>query len=88
MVYHPWMVRIEVLCFAAARDATGVPTVRLELGTGATVEATIASLVERHPGLRRLVPALRYAVNEEFVPVTQELRDGDVLALIPPVSGG
>ena len=29
-----------------------------------------------------------YAVNAEYVSADQPLRDGDELALIPPVSGG
>jgi len=31
---------------------------------------------------------LLYAVNREYAPADQELADGDVVALIPPVSGG
>jgi molybdopterin converting factor small subunit len=32
--------------------------------------------------------ALRLAVNDEFVPGKTPLREGDRLALLPPVSGG
>jgi molybdopterin synthase catalytic subunit/molybdopterin converting factor small subunit len=31
---------------------------------------------------------LLYAVNKEYAPADQKLADGDVVALIPPVSGG
>jgi molybdopterin converting factor small subunit len=31
---------------------------------------------------------LRYAVNEEYVGEAQVLKDGDEVALIPPVAGG
>jgi molybdopterin converting factor small subunit len=31
---------------------------------------------------------LSFAVNEEIVDRTRSLRDGDRLALLPPVSGG
>jgi molybdopterin converting factor small subunit len=31
---------------------------------------------------------LRYAVNAELVPAMTPLRDGDEVALLPPVSGG
>ena len=82
------MVRIQVLCFAAARDAVEAARVELDLQDGATVESGIAGLADRHPRLRAMLPTLRYAVNEEFAPASQPLRDGDVLALIPPVSGG
>jgi molybdopterin synthase catalytic subunit len=81
-------VRITVLCFAAARDATGEATLSLELETGARVADAGAILVARHPRLALAVPVLRFAVAEEFVTPEHVLRDGDTLALLPPVSGG
>jgi molybdopterin synthase sulfur carrier subunit len=87
MVYHAG-VRIEVLCFAAARDAVGAPRLEIELGAGSTVESALAALVARHPALRPLVPRLRCAVNEEFATGARALQEGDTLAVIPPVSGG
>jgi len=82
------MARIEVLCFAIARDAVGTSQFELELRDGATVGTVMASLVERHPALRPLLDRMRYAVNQDFAPPTRALIDGDTLALIPPVSGG
>lgn len=60
----------------------------LTLGHGATVAQALEALAQLHPPLRELLPALRVAVNQEFAALAQELRDGDELALIPPVSGG
>jgi molybdopterin converting factor subunit 1 len=82
------MMRIEVLCFAIARDAVGAAQLELELATATTVGAVAAALAENHPALRPLLDRMRYAINEEFVPPTRALADGDTLALIPPVSGG
>ena len=87
MVYHVTM-RIEVLCFAAARDALGAPRLEIELGDGATVNDAAAALVERSPALAALAPGLRFAVNEEFASPGRALHDRDTLALVPPVSGG
>ncbi len=39
-------------------------------------------------GLGEEPPGLLYAVNREYADRDQELRDGDEVALIPPVSGG
>ena len=84
----PCGVRIEVLCFAAARDAVGEATLSLELESGACVADARSVLVARHPALMRAVPALRFAVNEAFVTTDHVLQEGDTLALLPPVSGG
>jgi molybdopterin converting factor subunit 1 len=81
-------MRIDVLCFAMVREVVGQPNVRLELADGATPETVAAALVAMHPGLRPLLPTVRYAVNEEFAAPTCPLRDGDRVALVPPVSGG
>ena len=66
----------------------GSPPGRLELPAGATAETAAAALAALHPGLLPLLPRVRFAVNEEFSPGATTLREGDRLALIPPVSGG
>jgi molybdopterin converting factor small subunit len=40
------------------------------------------------PKLNQSPSKIAYAVNEQFVSQDTPLQDGDVLALIPPVSGG
>jgi molybdopterin converting factor small subunit len=77
-----------VLCFASARDAVGAASTGLELGAEATVADALALLAELHPALRSLLPALRVAMDEEFVTGATALQDGATIALLPPVSGG
>jgi len=81
-------MRIEVLCFAMVREIVGQPSWPLELPAGATAETAAAAIAALHPGLLPLLPRVRFAVNEEFSPGATALREGDRLALIPPVSGG
>jgi molybdopterin converting factor subunit 1 len=81
-------MRIDVLCFAMVREVVGQPELRLELDEGATAQTAAAALAALHPGLCPLLPNVRFAVNEEFTAASSALRDGDRLALIPPVSGG
>ena len=81
-------MRIEILYFAAAREAAGVPGETLEIADDATVDALRATLDARHPGLSRVSRTARFAVGERFAPASQRLASGDVVALLPPVSGG
>jgi molybdopterin synthase catalytic subunit len=81
-------VNLRVLYFAVVRERLGRDGDSLELPAGATVAALLDELERRHPGLSALRPALKVAVNEEFVAPTHSLSDGDEVALIPPVSGG
>lgn len=80
-------VRLEVLFFAAAREAVGAASVRLALPAATTVDALATALRARYPGLAA-VGAVRFAVGERFADGATVLSDGDVVALIPPVSGG
>ncbi|HZM17265.1 MAG TPA: molybdopterin converting factor subunit 1 [Candidatus Krumholzibacteria bacterium] len=81
-------MHIEVLFFAAARDAARKPSASLTLPAGTTAGSALGLLLEQEPALRGLQASLRLAVNEEFVDSARVLREGDCLALIPPVSGG
>lgn len=83
---------VEVLYFAALRDLSGVSGERVTLETPAegalSVAALLSALEARHERLRGRLQAVRVAVNEEFTELSTELRGGEVVALIPPVSGG
>ena len=81
-------MRIDVFCFASLREALGTPRLALDLPEGASVEVALAALAERHAAVRPALASLRCAVGEEFVVREHVLRDGDTLALLPPVSGG
>lgn len=81
-------MRIRVLYFAAARERAGLDREAVELAAGATLAELARELSDRHPRLGALLPRLRFAVNEEFAPDSAALKDGDEVALIPPVAGG
>jgi molybdopterin converting factor small subunit len=69
--------------FARYRDRLGFDQLELELPE----PATLAALLE-HPRLAGLPPDALFAVNQAFVGRDAALRDGDEVALMPPVSGG
>jgi len=81
-------VKVKVRLFAALRELVGEREVTLELSEGATVGDLRDRLVEEHPIIGTLLPTLVWAVNEEYVASDQQVRDGDEVALIPPISGG
>ncbi len=58
------------------------------LPEGATVAVLRETLGAQHPVVEALLPTLVCAIDEEYVDSSQVLRDGDRVALIPPVSGG
>ncbi|MFO0972280.1 MAG: MoaD/ThiS family protein [Phycisphaerae bacterium] len=80
-------VRISVMAFGPAADALGGGEQSLSLEAGATVAQLVARLIRERPALGG-VAGLRFAVNRSFATGDRPLADGDVVALIPPVSGG
>lgn len=81
-------VRIQVLYFAVFRERLGREDETLELADGARVRDALAALAAKHETIAALRTRFRVAVNQDFTDEDRELRDGDELALIPPVAGG
>jgi molybdopterin synthase sulfur carrier subunit len=80
---------VSVLYFAALRDLAGVAEEMVCLpAPPIEVSALLSQLESEHQALRGRLGSVRVAVNEEFAPVSTLLRGGEVVALIPPVSGG
>lgn len=79
---------VRVLMFASLAQRMGARELALGLAEGATVADAMRELSSRTPSFAQVEPTIAAAVNMEYVPRTRPLRDGDELALIPPVSGG
>jgi molybdopterin converting factor subunit 1 len=80
---------VTVLYFAAIRDLRGAPEARLELEDDVRTIADLSSHIERtEPGLAGRLASVRFAINETFVSSDAPISNGDVIAVIPPVSGG
>ncbi len=80
---------LRILFFAAARDAAGgISEAELSLPDDPTVGGLRAALGDRWPRLGEILPRCRLAVNEAFAAEGDPLRDGDEVAIIPPVAGG
>ena len=74
--------------FAVVREAAGVAAVTLNLPAGATVADARDELLRLLPALSPHLGRCAYAVNQSYAAPDAPLRDGDELAVIPPVSGG
>jgi molybdopterin converting factor subunit 1 len=88
MSRFPGTINVQVLFFAAHREALGVSRADIELMDGATVRDLYRRLEEQHPQLGNLREYTSYAVNREMVDSSMVLHAGDEVALLQPVSGG
>ncbi len=80
-------MRVEVRCFASLRELAQDRS-DLELPAGASVADAWAAMADAHPGLRPHRPYVRAACNGAYAAWEDVLTDGDVIAFLPPVSGG
>lgn len=74
-------MRIRILAFGILKDFIPESST-VELPDGARV----ADLLQRYE--QRVFRSAAVAVNQEYAPLDHALREGDEVALLPPVSGG
>jgi molybdopterin converting factor subunit 1 len=81
--YAVWM-RVRMLYFGVLKDVFGREGEELELAEGATV----ADLLRGFRGREGFLDSIAVAVNREYAKGEDVLKEGDEVALLPPVSGG
>jgi len=77
---------IRVRVFAMLRERLGRTELVREVGAKATVGGVWRDVVRENPQVANV--RVRFAVREDYVPATRRVRDGDEVAVFPPVSGG
>lgn len=81
-------MRVRVKLFAVLKERAGVGELSLDLPDGTNVSSAAAALKEKLPTIAAFLERSAFAVNRDYADGTTLLRDGDELAVIPPVSGG
>ena len=75
------------MAFARFRELLGFHNIKLEIPDKSTVSDLINLLTDKYPKFNQCTSKM-IAVNEEYCNNETILKDGDVVAFIPPVSGG
>ena len=82
------VVTARVLAFARLRELVGFGERLVTVPDGTTVDGLWMQLAADAPQLAGLRASTRFARNGELVDASALLRDGDEVALLPPVGGG
>lgn len=80
------MMRVRMLHFGMLREKFGGAESLLQMRDGATVAEVLNVYRERLPDF--MWDSIAVAVNQEYSKADVVLKDGDEVALLPPVSGG
>jgi molybdopterin converting factor subunit 1 len=81
-------MRVRVLFFGRLKDLAGRTSDVLDLADGASVRDLLEHYALQSPRLKESLASLAVAVNQEYSGPETELKSGDEVALLPPVSGG
>lgn len=81
-------MKVHVLFFASAREAVGMSETSVELEEGSSCCDLKKTLEKAFPRLNFSKNHIGLAVNKQYSNDSTILKDNDVVALIPPISGG
>ncbi|MEM0118497.1 MAG: MoaD/ThiS family protein [Conexivisphaerales archaeon] len=81
-------IKVKVLFWAQAREIAGTGEEYYQLGYNSKIEELIEEILKKHPGLGNMKTSVRVAINGEMSSGSPKLKDGDVIALLPPFAGG
>jgi len=81
-------MRVNVLYFGILKELFASERGPIELPDGATVSSLLSLLRGQTSKQSDVWRTLAVAVNQEYAALSTTLREGDEVALLPPVSGG
>lgn len=81
-------MRVRVLLFGVLKELFSGESQTLELPPGSTAGILVRRIFDGRPDLSSMESSLAIAVNKEYAPASYPLKEGDEVALLPPVSGG
>lgn len=81
-------MRVRVLLFATYREVVGEKELPWTAPAGSTLREFLDAFLTAHPRLAPHRGSMMVAVNLAMADPSVVLREGDEVALLPPVSGG
>ena len=81
-------MRVRVLFFGMLKEMAGRAADEIDLRDGASVRDVLAHYEAKVADLKRSLPFVAIAVNQQYAGPDTKLNANDEVALLPPVSGG
>ena len=80
-------MKIQLLFFGITTDLVGENSMSFEVPENCCIQDLKTELISQFSSLKN-INDFAIAVNEEYATNELQLKSGDVVAIIPPVSGG
>ncbi len=81
-------IKVTVKLFAIYQEIYKQKEITLKIPENSNVKDILKIIIQEKPSLKNWENITKLAVNLEFVSPEFQVKDGDEIALIPPVSGG
>jgi MoaE-MoaD fusion protein len=81
-------IRISILYFATVKDATGIRMELIDLSNDTSIREMLSKISIIYPKLKHILNNIQISVNYRIVDLNTVLKEGDEVALLPPISGG
>ena len=81
-------MRVTVRLFARLREIAGAGELAREVDDDATIGMVWQQLVSDFPDFAGYGRSISAAVNADYARMDRQVREGDEIAFLPPVSGG
>src|ERR1043165_4275832 len=85
---YSYSMRVKVLLFGQLKDIVGKQEESLDLESGAPISAVMDYYSSRYPKFQGLTKSIACSINQEYAQGSANLKEGDEVGLLPPVSGG
>ena len=82
------MLQIKVRYYHRLRDMISKQDEVLYVDPGATAADLLTRVIASHPAVAQMRGSILFARNSAYISEEDRLRDGDIVDLMPPVSGG
>ncbi|MEY2491980.1 MAG: molybdopterin synthase sulfur carrier subunit [Verrucomicrobiota bacterium] len=81
-------MKVRAEFYSRLKEIVGAATSEIELADNATVMDLVQRLFSKYPKLRDFENSMLFGIGVDFVDKRRTLREGDVIAIMPPVQGG
>ena len=82
------MIKVSAELYSSLKEIVDASVIELSLPENATVANLFEQLKKRYPELGDFDKSVLFGMGVEFVDRNHEIKDGDIIAIMPPVQGG
>ncbi len=82
------IIRITIIYFASVKDVTGIRMESMDISNDTSIREILSKILIFYPKLKSMLNIIQVSVNYKVVDFNTVLKDGDEVALLPPISGG